>query len=81
MAKADTSSEEYQCHYIKSFPSFPLKTKVGSQLPLTLTLGHSQECGLYFRPIIIIQVINWLLVHKNVGKWKNKAHKKFHLLG
>jgi hypothetical protein len=27
MAEADTSSEEYQCHYTKSFPSFPLKLK------------------------------------------------------
>jgi hypothetical protein len=55
MAEADTSSEEYQCHYIKCFPSFPLKTKVGSQLPVTFPLGHSQECGLYFRPLSLFK--------------------------
>jgi len=31
--------------------------------------------------ITIIQAMNWLLIHKNIGKWKNKAHKKFHFLG
>jgi len=46
------ASEEYQCHYLKSFPRFPLKTKMRSQLPVTLTMEHSQECGLYFRPLL-----------------------------
>jgi len=29
-----------------------LKTTVGSQLPVTFPLGHSQECGLHFRPLL-----------------------------
>jgi len=75
MAEADISYEEYQCHYTKSCPSFPLKTKVGSQLPLTLTLGHSQECDPYFRPLLSFKPWTGYSYTKTLGNGRTRHTK------